>query len=77
MFNQKELELIKQGLDSLRVDLVETYSACKEVGLIVDLIKKQIEEVEILSEKVRAISKKEAESIWGIAEDLCLNPLFK
>lgn len=78
MFSHRELLLIKQSLDSLRVDLVKIHSACREVDLSVDRIKKELKEVEDLTDKVNSVLKKKAESVWGVAKDLCLNPeLFK
>lgn len=71
MFNQRELTVIILGLDALRVDLVKLYSASKEVGMSVERIKNEIEEVEVLSEKVRKAS------IWNVAEDLCVNKNFQ
>lgn len=81
MFNQRELEVLVLGLDSLRVDLVKLHSASKEVGMSVERVKNEIEEVEVLSDKIRkiirfAIADQAIEkewSAWNIAQDLCIN----
>lgn len=84
MFIERELLILKQSLDSLRVDLVKLYSASKEVGMSVERIKNELEEVEALHIKVDAILKHEkknhhaeASEVWRLAEDLCLNPGLK
>lgn len=76
--------ILKMSLDTLRVDLVKLYSASKEVGTSVERIKNEIEEVEVLRNKVGAIFNHEkkhrqadAAEVWRLAEDLCLNPNLK
>lgn len=84
MFNERELMILKMSLDSLRVDLVKLYSSSKEVGTSVERIKNEIEEVEVLRDKIGAVLNHEkkhrqadAAEVWRLAEDLCLNPHLK
>lgn len=77
MFNDRELQVIVLGLDALRVDLVKLYSASREVGMSIERVKNEIEEVEVLSDKVRDVFRKKASSVWNVAQDLCLNPNLK
>lgn len=76
MFSKNELLAIKQSLDLLRIDLVKLYSVSKLDGMSVERIEQEKKLVEELQTKILELLKQQAAEVWGVAKDLCLNPIF-
>jgi hypothetical protein len=71
MFNQRELQVINESLDTLRLELLKIYSASKIGDMGTCRVKNELEEVVQLKKKV------ESAMVWGVAEDLVSNPYMK